>query len=90
MKNYFSSDFTPNQVPKHPHRVYPAPGFTFNFTFWDNGEQRSMTGEKYFCATEGPEALTQDEDDCQKQTHIYQSLTVIKKCVLKLAWQMEA
>jgi len=49
-----------------------------------------MTGEKYFCATEGPEALTQDEDDCQKQTHIYQSLTVIKKCVLKLAWQMEA
>lgn len=90
VKNYFSSDFTENQVPKHLHRAYPAPAFTFNVTFSDSGEQQNLTGEKYFGATGGPEALTQDKDDCQKQTHIYQSLTVIEKCVLKLAWQMEA
>lgn len=79
VKNCFSSDFTANRVSKHLHRTYPAPGFTFNFTFWDSGEQRNLTDEKNFGATGGPKALTQDEDDCQKQTHIYQSLTVIEK-----------
>lgn len=58
--------------------------------FWPSTSPSGIQESSNICVTGGPQALTQGEDDCQKQTQTYPFLVVIEISALEFAWQMEA